>query len=586
VAIVDPRAWVIRAPGADLRRPAHWSDRLRTWPSVPRRSTEIVATEAHLANARLFLAAAAIVGVYIDPAEPSRFPAVAYGLLWTYLGLSIVARAVIGLRFVTKRGVVALHMIDVVLPCMLMFVAEGPSSPFFVLLPFALLAAAYRWGYGATIVTGAVGIAVLLVNAAVVWTGAGPDELHAAALDPTRFVLRGVYLLVLTVLIGYLSERSHRSHAEASVLADLFGLVRQPQPLRQLLEDGARRLTELFGARGLVLAVLEPDEDRATVWTYRSGAERGHGIVRGSIPAGDLGIYFSGPEPIALGGSGSPAPELLAKLRWQSALAGNVPLGEAMLVRLYLAEPAIASGTARRTDFFATILEQIGPAVYSLHLLQRLRSRIASDERRWLARELHDGVVQSLLGLELELQTHLEREKRRTATPGTTLVQVRDGLRAVVLEARALIDELQRRTATASDLGVNVKRMAARLARETGINVEVLNFEQLADCTDRTAGLVARIVREALANVRKHSGARNVTIHYVRQGGVSRLVVADDGRGFQFSGELEGSGIRRFEHAPAELMERVAELRGKLSIESLPGAGSRVAVEWEATNDD
>lgn len=586
MASVDPRAWMIRAPGAGLRAPAHWTDRLRTWPAVPRRPAEIAGTEAHLANARLFLAAAAIVGVYIDPAEPSRFPDVAYGLLWTYLALSLAARTLIALSPVTRAGVVGLHLVDVVLPCVLMFVAEGPSSPFFVLLPFALLAAAYRWGFGATIVTGAVGIAVLLANAVVIWTGLGPDVLDDAVLDPTRFVLRGVYLLVLTLLIGYLSERSHRSHAEAAVLAETFGLLRQPQPLAQLLEEAAFRIAALFGARALVLAVFEPDDGRSTLWTYRTGGMRGQALSRAPLPQRELGVYFGGPAAKTLPGTGIADPGVLAKFGWDSALAGDVPLGEAMRARLYLAEPAVATGTARRTAFFATLLEQIGPAIYSLHLLQRLRAHIAADERRWLARELHDGVVQSLLGLELELQTRLEREKRGSATPATALVQLRDGLRVVVVEARSLIDELQRRTTTASDFGTNVRRMAARLQRETGIVVEVLNLEQVADCTDRTAGLLARIVREALANVRKHSDARNVTIHFMREGGTSRLVVADDGRGFQFSGELEGSGIRRFEHAPAELLERVAELGGRLSIESMPGAGSRVAVEWEAQADD
>ena len=77
-----------------------------------------------------------------------------------------------------------------------------------------------------------------------------------------------------------------------------------------------------------------------------------------------------------------------------------------------------------------------------------------------------------------------------------------------------------------------------RFERETGITARFITPFDRIDLPARACGEVARVVQEALVNVRKHSGARNVFVRLAVADGVCRLAIDDDGRGFPFAGRL------------------------------------------------
>jgi signal transduction histidine kinase len=89
---------------------------------------------------------------------------------------------------------------------------------------------------------------------------------------------------------------------------------------------------------------------------------------------------------------------------------------------------------------------------------------------------------------------------------------------------------------------------------------------------------LARIAQEALVNVRKHSGARQVTVQLLQEEGGWQLVVEDDGGGFPFSGRISQSELEASGKAPAIIRERVRLIQADLTIESKPGKGSRIEV--------
>jgi protein-histidine pros-kinase len=89
---------------------------------------------------------------------------------------------------------------------------------------------------------------------------------------------------------------------------------------------------------------------------------------------------------------------------------------------------------------------------------------------------------------------------------------------------------------------------------------------------------LARIAQEALVNVRKHSGARQVTVQFLESNGTWELIVEDDGSGFPFSGRLSQYELDAAHRAPGMIRERVRLIHGELTIDSKPGHGSRIEV--------
>jgi signal transduction histidine kinase len=91
---------------------------------------------------------------------------------------------------------------------------------------------------------------------------------------------------------------------------------------------------------------------------------------------------------------------------------------------------------------------------------------------------------------------------------------------------------------------------------------------------------VARIVQEALVNIRKHSGATQVLVRFGAHSGLWRLVIEDNGRGFDFLGRLSLSDLNASHTGPVTIKERVRTIGGDLSIESLPGRGANLEITF------
>jgi signal transduction histidine kinase len=121
---------------------------------------------------------------------------------------------------------------------------------------------------------------------------------------------------------------------------------------------------------------------------------------------------------------------------------------------------------------------------------------------------------------------------------------------------------------------------ADRFRRETGISAHAYCEGNTASLPLRTATEVVRIVQEALVNVRKHSRARHVLVRLSGDSGRWSLTIEDDGRGFEVS--PDGSGGTTPTAAPAMIRERARSIGGEVSVQSAPGTGARVHVQFDA----
>ena len=195
--------------------------------------------------------------------------------------------------------------------------------------------------------------------------------------------------------------------------------------------------------------------------------------------------------------------------------------------------------------------------------------RVQEDERRRLARDLHDGVGQNLTAL-----------KHRLAAMAQALAD-EDPLRrdlegAIALCGDTLEDtrELSRllRPPILDDLGLEaaVRALARSLAQASGLDIGV-DIPPLPALDSDLQTLVFRVAQEALSNAVRHAQARSVLVRIVASGGLLQLQVADDGRGCDPVAALAsgGSGL-------GGMRERVRLYEGQLELRSAPGEGTRL----------
>ena len=245
--------------------------------------------------------------------------------------------------------------------------------------------------------------------------------------------------------------------------------------------------------------------------------------------------------------------------------AGDRPLGV-----MNLAMRGWRRLTRQELDLLTTIANQVGVAIERARLGEQSIQHARADERSRIARDVHDTLAQGFTAIALQIEAALSRlGPRDRARPALerALEVARGGieetrrsigaLRASPLENRSLVDAL----------GVLSRRFTAK----TGVRVRM----ELADAgalPEDVESELYRIASEALSNVHKHAGAREVSLRLEPIRGSLRLTVADAGRGFR----VRGARQRGFGLVGIEDRARVAG--GRAAIRSAPGRGTTVTV--------
>lgn len=204
-------------------------------------------------------------------------------------------------------------------------------------------------------------------------------------------------------------------------------------------------------------------------------------------------------------------------------------------------------------------------------------ARIAVAEHTWLAHELHDGVIQNLSGVSLQLAA-LREQPLPDSELQARLAQTHDLVRQCLGELRELITRTRPLTLDVSHLPEAIADEARRFERDTGIRAQYVCHGSPPRLADEACAQIVRIAQEALTNVRRHSGAANVAVVLVCDPTQVHLIVDDDGRGFPFAGRWEHEQLERSRRGPLVIRERVRLLGGTLLIVSAPGSGARVEV--------
>jgi signal transduction histidine kinase len=246
--------------------------------------------------------------------------------------------------------------------------------------------------------------------------------------------------------------------------------------------------------------------------------------------------------------------------------------------RVFVFDPRGKGDPQAKLRFLQELVREVGPAVYNVYRLRYLRSRAGTIERSRIARELHDGVIQTLIGVEMKLESLDKKVMADPAAAVDELVRVRRLLRNETLNVRELIQQIRPLGSGPRKLVEFIADTVDRFRRETGIAVQFVSAFDEVVLPPILAREVARIIQEALVNIRKHSGARNALVRFGSERGLWKLVIEDDGRGFAFSGRMSMVELEDARQGPTVLKERVRGLGGDLAIESAPGHGARLEI--------
>jgi len=571
---------------------------------------EVRRTERWLASARVFLAISALVTLWMDPTELNGSP-------WAYpiLGLYIVHGVVVMLllRFrkeSTPSFRLLVHASDIVWPVIIILFATGQGGPFLLFFVFVLGAAAYRWGLWETFGTAVASVILLWMESLAIEHGVAVriDEILTShglypmhlRLEPKHLFMLSAYLLVMGLLLGYLAEQQKRLRAERAIIARVLGRARVEAGLTGTLQDILGELLTMYSAPRAMIASQETNKykvfvgDLKTVpgglgqlhWLESSPTDRETYLYESEADASLVMRNADDPQVVALDRNGvrlrQPFPPSLIALmkthKFQSLLVVSFIFAREWWGRIFIFDPVLGGDHEEELRFIQELVRQVGPAVYNVYLLRRLRQRAGALERSRVARELHDGAVQSLIAMEMQVDV-VRRQAADHSSPVTPeLRRIQDLLREEVLKLRELMQQMKSLDVDSSNFLRFLEDTVERFQRETGISARFVSDLEEIHMPQRVCRELVRIVQEALVNVRKHSTAREVLVRVSATGSHWFVTIEDNGRGFPFAGRFSQADLEEMGRGPVVIRERVRLIEGELTIESNPGRGTRVEV--------
>ena len=414
--------------------------------------------------------------------------------------------------------------------------------------------------------TGA-GLIVLVSLAAViafVARQAGTEQASDAARQATYVTARGVV----------------EPRLDAALIAgEPAALDQFDAAMRQYVLQGSLVRVKLWNADG---RVIYSDEPRLIGTTYRLGAEEAEALRAQasdsevsdlSRPENEFEIPYNKLLEVYVGVRGTGGQQLLfeAYFRYdavteagQAAWRRFAPPSLGALLVLQLVQIPFAWSLARRVQQQQRERERL------------LRHAVESSdaERRRIAGDLHDGVVQDLTGLNYAMDAMRlgsPTEGQRAELIATGAGQLRRSIGAL----RSLLVDLYPPNLAEEGLAAALTELAGGLER-AGLQVR-LDIDGADDLPPDTAALLFRAAQEIVRNVSTHSGARSVQIVACRHDGVAALSVDDDGRGFDETELDDRSGHGHF--GLRSIGDLLAESGGSMTVRAAPGQGTRVDVE-------
>lgn len=467
---------------------------------------------------RLVLAAAALLVIYVDPAQPIKLVTLTYALLVLYIGYSALIWA---LSFLGTKFLLLVNWLDLAWYVILIALSSVTNSVFFFFFFFVILAASFHWGFHS-------GLRMTLVSAilfAFVGYASWPPETQ---FELGRFVLRLIVLLVVGYLVAHWGGAEVTLKRRLQFLKDITSLSNPRFGIDRAMSQSVERLRSFYGADACLF--IQP---------FRGGSHRLSRVDRGGSDTATFTkeinaelanvLLLPGPGKALVCNKRSLKPFIYDLDRGKiskQAQSQFAAISKALDTKAFASVPILyrdqtngrlylIGGRQRMKpadiDFVLEVIEKVFPLLENIGLVDRLASDAAEQERQKLTRDIHDRVIQPYVGLQLGLAA---LRKKLANTNNGTLEEVDRLCELATDEMNELRLYLMGLKTGEDQVGVllpAVRRFASKYSAATGIQLEVKGTHQLR-LNDRLAAEAFQMVVEGLSNVRRHTNARQAEI--------------------------------------------------------------------------
>jgi len=218
------------------------------------------------------------------------------------------------------------------------------------------------------------------------------------------------------------------------------------------------------------------------------------------------------------------------------------------------------------------VVQELATRFDHFSMLKQLQKAAAAHERVRLARNLHDGVLQSLTALSLRLERIYQLVDMSPQLAKKNLSEIKQLITSEQRDLRSSIQQLKSPLPGLSeetfDLTRRLRELSDRIRRQWGLQVEMA----LGDLSGAIPGALAHeiyfIVHESLINSAKHAGASTAKVEVTAQPAHVYIKVGDNGKGFPFRGRYDHATLTSMHLGPLTLKDRISSLGGTLSIYS------------------
>ncbi len=521
---------------------------------------------------RVVLGTSALLVVLIDQSKPLQVPIYVTLILYSIYGLLIYHQSV-------RRNPLVAHKVmpwlDLLWFVPLIAFSDHTNSLFYYFFFFSIIVASFSWGLRH-------GLRLTLASAAIymivrMLSGSGSETLT----NFNYLLLAPIYLLVFGYIIarwgGYHTELKNRLKLlkEVTVFSNpRFGIDRT---IKAILES----IRTFYDAEACLLVIPGKQGDAESYQMYR--VARGIHVSRSAPP--EIGRHaaaqFLSPSldyaVVYQKGKSSHTRlfDLKTRLFVDSNSANSDKLAGMLEAQRYVSVPVyyrhqavgrlyIIDGPTRfdssDMDFGLQLMDHVTPVMENIRLIDNLASDAAEQERRRIAHDIHDSVIQPYLGLQFGLSALDQKlESGNTAIRGN-VQELLELTNHELVELRRFVWDLKATEERANFLLPAIERYAERFSMVTGIKVDVAAYGKIK-VNDRLAAELFQIVTEGLSNVRRHAFCRDARVEISCENS-SLLLQIKNSR--PHSGGEHRDGLESFR--PHSIAERAASLGGDTQV--------------------